>query len=573
MPEDRPPELLLVDDDDAQVTLYERSLAPFFAVTASRSGPQALEVLRAKSFDILLSDHMMPEMTGVELLARARQLRPAMRRVIMSAYAAATDVLPSIDAGDVHHFVAKPVVPAALRTWFASFAAVRRTRCIAIAQDRAQAADVLADLSEHGFDATLAASIDLESPVDLVLFIGFNDAQFVESELRRLRRKRPEVVVMAALAPDMGFNAAGYLAAGVDDVIWLPLRPRELALRVQTWSDKRDAARESHRVRTEAISREPFADVIGRSPAMQRVFQQVHRVAATDVSILLGGETGTGKEMIARVIHLLSPRRDAPFMAVNLSAIPETLLESELFGHERGAFTGAQAMRKGRIEEGHGGTLFLDEIGDLTPNIQVKLLRVLEQRSYERLGSSTARAADFRLVCATHRDLEALVREGRFREDLFYRINVVRIELPPLRERKNDIPLLAEHFLEMYADAYKLQDVRFSDTAIQAMQKHHWPGNVRELKHAIERAAAMGRSNTILDDDVLWLRPARISFIKEMGRFVEGEHRGLNELLADLERAILAETLQRCGGSQMAAARKLKVPRQTLRNRLKKYGL
>jgi transcriptional regulator with PAS, ATPase and Fis domain len=378
---------------------------------------------------------------------------------------------------------------------------------------------------------------------------------------------------MVALPPELVNDAAGYLSTGIDDLLWLPARPREALLRFHTWRAKREAAREAERVRAQVISQEPFPQIIGRSPPMRRVFEQVHRVAPTDASILITGETGTGKEMIARALHALSRRRDAPFMAANLSAMPETLVESELFGYDKGAFTGAQAMRKGRIEAVEGGTLFLDEIGDLSPAIQVKLLRVLEQRTYERLGSTAPRAADFRLVCATHRNLADLIAEGKFREDLYYRINVVHIHLPPLRERGDDVRLLAEHCVERYKADFGLAKLEISDRAVEALTHHHWPGNVRELQHLIQRAVAMAQDGGLIDEgDIVWQRQPRAQFNKDIETFLESG-RSLREVLADIERQILMETLQRFGANQVAAAKKLGIPRQTLQNRLRKFGL
>jgi DNA-binding NtrC family response regulator len=295
----------------------------------------------------------------------------------------------------------------------------------------------------------------------------------------------------------------------------------------------------------------------------------MHRVAPSDASVMLIGETGTGKEMMARAIHALSPRRERPLLAVNLSAIPESLVESELFGYKKGAFTGAGSSHKGRLEAVDGGTLFLDEIGDLSLNIQVKLLRVLEQRTFERLGDTTPRRADFRLICATHRDLAAQVADGSFREDLYYRLDVVRIDLPPLRERREDIPALARLFLERCCERYGLENITISEAAMQSLLRHSWRGNVRELQHVIERAVAMTRRNSVIEE-FQWNRSPRLCFRQEVENALEKD-RGLREVLADIERMMLAQALDVCGGNQVAAARKLKIPRQTLQNRLKKH--
>jgi len=315
-----------------------------------------------------------------------------------------------------------------------------------------------------------------------------------------------------------------------------------------------------------------FPDIVGESEGIRSVMKQVHRVAVSEASVLLIGETGTGKEIVARALHALSPRRNAPFLGVNLSALPESLVESELFGHEQGAFTGARTSRPGRLDAVHGGILFLDEVGDLSLNVQVKLLRVIEERTFERLGSTAARRADFRLICATHRDLDSMVSEGSFREDLYYRINVVRIALPALRDRREDVPRLAQHFMARFCEKYRVPEVVISEPAMRALQHHDWPGNVRELQHVIERAIAMSPGDRVIDESILWMRKPRVSFRKEVERYLE-DGRGLREILADIERTMIVETLERFGGNQVAAARKLKIPRQTLQNRLRKYGL
>ncbi len=300
--------------------------------------------------------------------------------------------------------------------------------------------------------------------------------------------------------------------------------------------------------------------------------RQIDQVAASDASVLLIGETGTGKEIVARALHAMSRRHAEPFLAVNLSALPESLVESELFGHEQGAFTGARTSRPGRLDAVQGGVLFLDEVGDLSLTVQVKLLRVIEERTFERLGSTSPRHADFRLVCATHRDLDAMVAAGTFRDDLYYRINVVRIALPPLRERREDIPQLARHFIERLCEKHGMPPVDITSGAMRALERHDWPGNVRELQHIIERAIAMSPDDGVIDESILWLRKPRVSFRKEVERYLE-DGRGLREILADIERTMIVETLERFGGNQVAAARKLKIPRQTLQNRLRKYGL
>ena len=257
---------------------------------------------------------------------------------------------------------------------------------------------------------------------------------------------------------------------------------------------------ETHRLKKELATRYRIDNVVGSSKVMQEVFAEVHQAAPGRTSVLLRGESGTGKEVIARALHYLSPRRDAPFIKVNCAALTETLLESELFGHERGAFTGAVGERKGRFEQAHGGTLFLDEIGDVSPAFQAKLLRVLQEREFERVGGNRTVKVDVRLVCATNRDLEQAVADGEFRADLYYRINVVPIFLPPLRERREDIPKLVEFFLDRFNEDNGRR-LAIAPAALRVLQECYWPGNVRELQNCVERAATMTRGDAIRDLD------------------------------------------------------------------------
>ncbi|ROR34925.1 sigma-54 interaction domain-containing protein [Inmirania thermothiophila] len=324
--------------------------------------------------------------------------------------------------------------------------------------------------------------------------------------------------------------------------------------------------------------------LVGRSPAIREVRRLIERVADSDANVLVLGESGTGKEVVARVLHRLSPRRNGPFVPVNCGAIPAELLESELFGHEKGAFTGAFSSRRGRFELADGGTLFLDEIGDMSLPMQVKLLRVLQERCFERVGGSRTITVDVRIVAATHRDLEAAIRDGRFREDLYYRLNVFPIEMPPLRARAEDIPLLIEEFVARL-DAAGRPGPRLTPAALQALAAYDWPGNVRELQNLVERLAILhpGESVDVRDLPERYRRglEAGVEVAEALGAAAPGaaapelppEGLDLREYLAELEVRLISQALEEAGGVVAHAARRLGMRRTTLVEKLRKYGL
>ena len=326
--------------------------------------------------------------------------------------------------------------------------------------------------------------------------------------------------------------------------------------------------------------------LVGSSHAMREVCKEIGRVAARPVTVLIRGETGTGKELIARAIYQHSPRSKAPFIAINCAAIPENLIESELFGHERGAFTGADHRRIGRFEQANKGTLFLDEIGDLPPNTQVKLLRVLERQSFQRVGGTETISVDVRIIAATHRHLEAMIREGKFREDLFHRLNVVCLQLPPLRERPEDIPVLVHHFLHKYAGEFGIEIPTISSDALAALQADSWPGNVRELENMICRLLLAARGLSINADAVRQTLTARNTEAAPSGKsiaacasgfLVRAQKGDLQDaharMLAEAEREILTQAITLAEGNQAKAARWLGLSRFTLREKLKQLGL
>jgi two-component system response regulator AtoC len=315
---------------------------------------------------------------------------------------------------------------------------------------------------------------------------------------------------------------------------------------------------------------ESTGDMVGGSAAIKEVLALVARVAPTSSTVLIRGESGTGKELVARAVHDQSKRKGKPFIKVICAALPETLIESELFGYEKGAFTGAAAAKPGRFELAEGGTIFLDEIGDLTPATQVKLLRVLQDRQFERLGGTQTLRADVRVLAATHRDLEALVREGKFREDLFYRINVVPVRVPALRERREDIAPLAEHMIQRFRKEHGKPSVKLDAAAVEALRAYDWPGNVRELQNVIERLVVLNQSGLILEREVadcLGRRPAAAAGGGAPPAVALGDS------VAEAEKAAIESALRASGGNRTHAAKALGVSRRTLHNKLREYGI
>jgi two-component system, NtrC family, response regulator HydG len=316
-----------------------------------------------------------------------------------------------------------------------------------------------------------------------------------------------------------------------------------------------------------------FGEIVGESPALREVLTRVEQVAKTSSTVLLRGETGTGKEMVARAIHINSARESRPFVRLNCAALAPGVLESELFGHEKGSFTGAVARRLGRFELADGGTLFLDEVGDLPPDVQVKLLRVLQEREFERVGGTETVKVDVRVISATHGDLERQIASGTFREDLYYRLDVFPILLPPLRDRQSDIPLLAEHFLQKYASGAGKPVLGIDATAVAALTAYPWPGNVRELENLIERALILARGSEITAADLEFTRRRAASPMTSTELRATDGARPLNERLHDQERGAIIAAIDSSQGNIAHAARTLGINRSTLYYRLRKHGL
>lgn len=375
--------------------------------------------------------------------------------------------------------------------------------------------------------------------------------------------------VIGTLSTDRPSADAGVLERDLELLMLVASILAEAVAGIRERLDEAEGLRaENEELRRQLGDRYQPASMVGDSKTMRAVYAQIAQVAESAATVLVRGESGTGKELVARAIHHGSPRRDRPFVAVNCAALPETLIESELFGHEKGAFTGAASQRKGRFELADGGTLFLDEIGDITPAVQIRLLRVLQDRTFERVGGDRSLTVNVRVIAATSRDLEEAIRTVRFREDLYYRLNVFPIHLPPLRERRSDIVLLAEHFLAKHCAAYGKTVSRISATALTMMMAYHWPGNVRELENCMERAV-LTASEDVIHGHAL---PPAVQGSVAAGRPPE-DASSLVELVDSFERQLIGEALRRNRGVAAAAARSLRTTQRILGYRIRKLGI
>ena len=384
--------------------------------------------------------------------------------------------------------------------------------------------------------------------------------------LARIRLDWQDVAAIIMTAFSSISSAVEAMKLGAEDYIGKPFQLDELAITVEKALERRSLRREVRELRAEVRDRYNFSNIVGRSKPMLQLFEVIRRIAARrDASALIIGSTGTGKELVARAIHYNSDRKDAPFMPINCSAIPETLLESELFGHQKGAFTGAHETRRGLIEEAQGGTVFLDEINTLSQNLQVKLLRVLQERVVRRVGGRENITIDIRLVSASNQDLDEAVKRGEFRQDLFYRLNVVPVRLPDLKDRREDISLLVSHFLQKFSQQHGEPIRRFSSEAMRVLMTHTWPGNVRELENAVEHALTMG------SDDILTVQDLPASITAPERDIVE-EAVIDNVPLSEVERRYILRILEKMSGHQIRTAQVLGIDRRTLYRRLRQYG-
>ncbi len=451
------------------------------------------------------------------------------------------------------------------------------TDTILVVDDEERLADVLAaTLDDLGFralacyNASDALALMSHESVDLVL----SDLRLPDMDGRQLmhevRRRWPDVPVIIITAFSAMRDAVDLVKEGAFDYISKPFEIEDVTATIRRALHLTEVIRDNERLRRELEGSYSFERLIGSSEPFRKVITQIAEVCESRVTVLLQGESGTGKEVVARAIHFNSPRRAKPFVAVNCAAIPEGLLESELFGHVRGAFTGAVADRKGRFQLADEGTLFLDEIGDMPVSIQAKILRVLQEREFEMVGDHKTRKVDVRIIAATHKDLKQGVAEGTFRDDLYYRLNVFPIALPALRQRKDDIPVLAAHFLKEFAQSMGRQITGFTPDAMVAMASYNWPGNIRELQNCIERAVIVTRGHMV---DV----PQLPAYLFEAS---DGENptdtlpgAGLDEALEAVERSLILKALEETDGVQVRAAERLGINERSLWHRIKKLDI
>jgi len=430
-------------------------------------------------------------------------------------------------------------------------------------------------LVQKGYEVTALGSV--QEAVDAIRRDRFDvlltdcnipgvDALQTSNEARKINPDM-EVIIMTAFGTIE--TAVKAIKAGAYDYIPKPIDLDQLVVLIERISERRDLISENRELKERLKERYKFDEIVSTSHAMEDVLSLAGRVASSNATVLLRGESGTGKELVAKAIHYHSPRAAFPLIKVNCAALPETLLESELFGHEKGAFTGATTRRIGRFEAADKGTLFLDEIGELTPGMQVKLLRVLQEKAFERVGGNQTIKTDVRIIAATNRDVEQGIKDGTFREDLYYRLNVVSVAIPPLRDRKEDIPGLLDFFVKKYGKENNRDISGISTEARDVLMRYNYPGNVRELENIIERAVVIAKRGLLTMADL----PIHIQTIVHEGKASQELKGSLNETLDTVERGLIVAAMKESGGTQTRAAQRLGISERVLRYKLKKYEI
>jgi two-component system response regulator HydG len=421
-------------------------------------------------------------------------------------------------------------------------------------------------------DGSTAVEQVKETSFDLVLM----DVRMVRvsglEALETIKSYNPAIPVIIMTAYSSVETAVAALKQGAHDYLTKPLDFDKLRLTLERAMEHTRLKEENRLLRENLGQQFDSQNIIGKSPSMLKLLETVAQVAPSEATVLISGESGTGKELIAGALHFNSPRKSGPFVKINCAAITETLLESELFGHERGAFTGADRRREGRFSQAHGGTLFLDEVSEMSLMMQVKLLRAVQEREFNRVGGETTIQVDVRVIAATNKNLMEQINEGAFREDLYYRLNVVELQVPPLMKRKEDIPLLAQHFLEMFATKNRKAIKGFTPKAMDSLIRYDWPGNVRELMNAVERGVVLARSNYLDEADFPFVKDSSIQNDHDLANPAELSVQG-DVPLNEVEKTVILNTLEAAGGNKSEAARRLGITRKTLHKKLKAYGV
>jgi len=447
---------------------------------------------------------------------------------------------------------------------------------ILVIDDEAAQRDVLTGyLKKKGYKIFSASSgkegieIVNTNPVDIILSdFKMPDLNGVEV-LEQVKKLNPEISFVIVTAYGTVENAVQAMRFGAFDYISKPVDLDELDLMIERIIEHKNLKSENQLLKTQLQEKYKITSIVSQSQKMEEVINVAARVADSKANVLITGENGTGKEVLAKAIHYISPRKNAAFVAVNVPALTETLLESELFGHEKGAFTGADKMKKGRFEIAHGGTIFLDEVGDIPQSIQVKLLRVLQEHQFERVGGTEKIEVDVRIIAATNKNLEEKIKDQSFREDLYYRLNVVSVKIPPLRERKEDILPMIEGFIEKYCEENNKEKLEISKEAADVLMKYNYPGNVRELENIIERAVVLTRGKVITLNDL----PMHIKGFKEEKTLATLGKGTLTEQVEEIEKQLIFDALQESGGNQTKAGKLLGLTERNLRYKLKKYNI
>jgi len=444
---------------------------------------------------------------------------------------------------------------------------------ILVVDDEAVMCESLAAwLREDGYAVDTASSghqaIEMARTVDYAIYFvdlkmpGGLDGIETMMQIRRLRPEASIIIITAYATVDTAITA---MKEGALEYIVKPCNPEEISLLVNRTIKVKNLQRENTILRKKLTRQYRFQDVISKSPRMRAILDLATEVSSLPSTVLILGESGTGKELIARAIHYSGQRAPKPFVAVSCAALAETLLESELFGYEKGAFTGAEQQKRGKFELADGGTIFLDEIGDISPKLQVDLLRVLQDRSFYRLGGAEEVRVDARVIAATHVNLQEAIAAGRFREDLFYRLNVIEVRIPPLRERREDVPLLAQHFVERFAHELGKDISEISEGGLKVLMDYNWPGNVRELENAIERAMVTCRNQTLGEDN--------FAFLAQNGAYAKGWAVPPSMSIQEMEKLLIAATLQSVEGNIKECASRLGIDRSTLYEKIKRYEI